>query len=69
MLEIWSQLIDWLQSHSSGEPGYVLLIVILFVVPRLLLRFGIPMALTSLLCPAQGYLLVNIQAIVRTDLV
>ncbi|MBK7963848.1 MAG: cation:proton antiporter [Bdellovibrionales bacterium] len=37
----------WLQTHSQGELGYVFLIVLLFVVPRLLLRFGIPMALTA----------------------
>lgn len=41
--EIW----DWLESHSQGELGYVFLIVLLFVAPRLLLRFGIPMALTA----------------------
>ncbi|MBK9041567.1 MAG: cation:proton antiporter [Bdellovibrionales bacterium] len=41
--DIW----NWLQIHSQGELGYVFLIVLLFVVPRLLLRFGIPMALTA----------------------
>lgn len=40
-------LIDWLKEHSTGELGYVTLIVMLFVLPRLLLRFGLPMALTS----------------------
>lgn len=41
--DIWS----WLQIQSQGELGYVFLIVLLFVGPRLLLRFGIPMALTA----------------------
>lgn len=41
------ELLEWLKAHSSGELGYVFLIVILFVLPRLLLKFAIPMALTS----------------------
>lgn len=38
---------EWIHLHSSSELGYVFMIVILFVVPRLLLQVGIPMALTS----------------------
>jgi Kef-type K+ transport system membrane component KefB len=45
--QFWVQLIDWLKFHSNGELLYVFLIVVLFIVPRLLLRFGIPMALTA----------------------
>ncbi|MCB0371171.1 MAG: hypothetical protein KDD45_17580, partial [Bdellovibrionales bacterium] len=42
-----TQVFDWLQQHSRGELGYVTLISLLFIVPRLLLRFGIPMAMAS----------------------
>ena len=41
------QLIAWLKEQSTGELGYVFLIVALFVLPRILLKFGLPMALTS----------------------
>jgi Kef-type K+ transport system membrane component KefB len=39
--------IEWLREHSSNELGYVFLIALLFIIPRFLLRAGIPMALTS----------------------
>lgn len=44
---IGQETLQWIQSHSSGELGYVFLIVLLFIVPRLLLRLGLPMALTA----------------------
>jgi len=47
MTDIFQQVFDWVEIHSSEELGYVFLIVLLFIVPRLLLRFGIPMALTA----------------------
>ncbi len=47
MMENWQLLLQWIQSHSGSEFGYAFLIVLLFIAPRLLLRFGIPMALTA----------------------
>jgi Kef-type K+ transport system membrane component KefB len=43
----FAEVIQWLQIHSQGELGYVFLIIMLFVLPRLMIRFGIPMALTA----------------------
>jgi Kef-type K+ transport system membrane component KefB len=43
----FDEVLGWMQDHSQGELGYVFLIVLLFVGPRLLLRLGIPMALTA----------------------
>lgn len=42
-----SEFFAWLQTHSSSELGYVVLIVVLFVVPRFLLKVGVPMALSA----------------------
>ncbi|MCB0349539.1 MAG: cation:proton antiporter [Bdellovibrionales bacterium] len=47
MTNIGEQIFEWLQLHSGSELGYGFLIVLLFIVPRLLLKFGIPMALTA----------------------
>jgi Kef-type K+ transport system membrane component KefB len=44
---VLDRMLHWFQAHSQGELGYVFLIVVLFIAPRLLLRFGIPMALTA----------------------
>jgi Kef-type K+ transport system membrane component KefB len=41
------QLLEWIQNQKGQELGYVFLIVLLFILPRLLLRLGIPMALTA----------------------
>lgn len=41
------QLVEWIQNQKGQELSYVFLIVLLFILPRLLLRLGIPMALTA----------------------
>ncbi len=41
------KILEYIKMYSGSELGYALLIILLFIVPRLLLRFGIPMALTS----------------------
>ncbi len=51
-MPVWfTELIDqvsyWMHSNSGSELGYAFLIFLLFVVPRFLLRMGIPMALTA----------------------
>ena len=40
-------LIQFINDHGGSELGFVVLIVFLFIVPRILLRIGIPMALTA----------------------
>lgn len=47
MEELGLKILDFIKIHSGSELGYALLIVLLFIVPRLLLRFGIPMALSA----------------------
>lgn len=39
--------LDWLHEIQGTEVDYIFLIVFLFIVPRLLLRFNIPMALSA----------------------
>jgi Kef-type K+ transport system membrane component KefB len=41
------KVLEFIKDHSGREVAFAALIVILFVVPRILLRFGIPMALTA----------------------
>lgn len=40
-------LISWFKVQSQNELAYVFLIVLLFIAPRIFLRFGVPMALTA----------------------
>lgn len=47
MEEMGFKILEYVKMYSGSELGYALLIILLFIVPRLLLRFGIPMALTA----------------------
>ena len=47
MFNSFQEILAWLHLHGGNELGYVTLIVALFIVPRLFLRFGVPMALTA----------------------
>lgn len=47
MEEMGLKILEYVKMYSGSELGYALLIILLFIIPRLLLRFGIPMALTA----------------------
>jgi Kef-type K+ transport system membrane component KefB len=47
MEEMGLKILNSIKVHGSSELGYAFLIVLLFILPRIFLRFGIPMALTA----------------------
>ncbi len=47
MEELGLRVLEFIKNNTGTELWYAVLIVILFIVPRILLRFGIPMALTA----------------------
>lgn len=47
MEDLGLRVLEFIKDHIGSEFGFAILIVTLFVIPRILLRFGIPMALTA----------------------
>jgi Kef-type K+ transport system membrane component KefB len=47
MEEMGLKILNYIKVQGSSELGYAFLIVLLFILPRIFLRFGIPMALTA----------------------